>query len=201
ATRTPPRSPRTSSRWCSPRRSRPAMQSSPAAAAIPKAERTVPLRPALRILPRGPHLPTTNRAEVVVTAPRNARRSPFADVRRLIGVALLLLVGTAAIGALGRHLAQPARVAAQMPAATSCTPAQVFARMTLAQRVGQLFMVGLKSGVTDEEAAKTGQTISELHAGNVVLYGSTWNAAPALGQVTDHPTKLPGDANAARPPH
>src|SRR5690242_5633719 len=84
----------------------------------------------------------------------------------------------------------PSALDAQAPAVASCTPAQVFARMTPAQRVGQLFMVGLKSGVSDDVAAQTDQTITELHAGNVVLYGSTWNAGPALGTVTDHLTKL-----------
>jgi beta-N-acetylhexosaminidase len=132
------------------------------------------------------------RAEVAMTVPRLARR--------LFGAALLLLAGTAVIGSFGRRVAQPASVAAQTPAPASCTPAQVFAKMTLAQRVGQLFMVGLRSGVADDLAARTDQTITELHAGNVVLYGSTWNAGPVIGRVTDRLTKLAIEANAGVQP-
>src|SRR5262245_39164537 len=112
--------------------------------------------------------------------PQSGRSTIARTVRHLLGGALLVLMGLAAIGALGRHLSAPESAMAQTPATTACTPEQVFARMNVAQRVGQLFMVGLISGASDEKAAETDRTITELHAGNVVLYGSTWNVGPVI---------------------
>ena len=50
--------------------------------------------------------------------------------------------------------------------------------------MGQLFMVGLVSGATEEEAAATNETISGLHAGNVVLYGSDWSSSTVVRAAT-----------------
>lgn len=53
-------------------------------------------------------------------------------------------------------------------------------RLTLEQRAGQLFMVGLQSGATPTEAEETNATIRTQHAGNVVLYSTGWNGSPTI---------------------
>lgn len=73
--------------------------------------------------------------------------------------------------------------------------ARVLATLTPTQRVGQLFMVGLKSGATDDEAAKTYETIVDLHAGNVVFYGTGWSSGETVYQATEKLQTLATAAN------
>jgi beta-N-acetylhexosaminidase len=68
---------------------------------------------------------------------------------------------------------------AAAPAAGAPEPAtlhEVMAALTPEQRVGQLFMAGLRSDAPAEEIAVTEAAIRDLHAGNLVLYGTGWNS-------------------------
>jgi beta-N-acetylhexosaminidase len=66
--------------------------------------------------------------------------------------------------------------------AVATTPAQnVFSRMTPAQRVGQLFMVG---GPVTGLTSATKSTISRSHVGNLILTGRTTAGASAVRAVT-----------------
>lgn|GEM_PF-74997 len=67
-------------------------------------------------------------------------------------------------------------------AAASCVDT-VFNGLTPAQRVGQLFMVGLNSG--EPRSAATAAAITNAHAGNVVLFGNGWNGMAMVQQTTD----------------
>jgi beta-N-acetylhexosaminidase len=72
---------------------------------------------------------------------------------------------------------------------TACVPipkggaAGVLARMTLEQRIGQLFMVG--NPATSVSPTVLGQ-ITKRHIGNVVLTGRSYAGIPATANVTNH---------------
>ncbi len=71
-------------------------------------------------------------------------------------------------------------VAAPSPSPSSSCPAQVFARMTEAQRVGQLFLVGI-AGDPISEVAKA---VTTYHFGSLLYGADTTAGATAIGQET-----------------
>ncbi len=100
---------------------------------------------------------------------------------------LLLVLATALVGALlvpGAGSAHaPDAVAARHAArhAAPRTAASVLAEMTLAQRVGQLFMVGTPA---DEVDPATRSQIRRLHVGNVMLTGRSYGGVRAPARVS-----------------
>ena len=93
-------------------------------------------------------------------------------------LALGTVLGLVASGA-GLHAAAPAEAAA---AAVTHSPAEdVFARMTEAQRVGQVLMVGTPAtGVSSAVAS----AISQQHVGSVILTGRSHAGVGAAASVT-----------------
>ena len=87
--------------------------------------------------------------------------------------------------------ARPPRGAGSGPEAVG----DVLAQLTLEQRVGQLFMVGLQSGAPEAVAEETNETIRALHAGNVVLYGTGWNGSSVIRAATRPLQALAREAN------
>jgi beta-N-acetylhexosaminidase len=73
----------------------------------------------------------------------------------------------------------PARAQAAAPTGGA---AAVLSRMTLAQRVGQLFMVGTPVGAA---GASTLDTISSYHVGNIMLTGRSHDGVAAAAAVTE----------------
>jgi beta-N-acetylhexosaminidase len=72
----------------------------------------------------------------------------------------------------------------------------VFDRMTLAQRVGQLFMIGVPSGGLSDAAVRT---ITDYHVGNVILTGNSDAGVSAIRAVSDavqRQTSCPATASA-----
>jgi beta-N-acetylhexosaminidase len=74
-------------------------------------------------------------------------------------------------------------------------PMQPALALSIEQRVGQLFMVGLPSGASDAGAALTNDAITSSHAGSVVLFGSHWNSADSIRVVVGPLQKLARAAN------
>ncbi|MGZ4463821.1 MAG: glycoside hydrolase family 3 N-terminal domain-containing protein [Nocardioides sp.] len=66
-------------------------------------------------------------------------------------------------------------------AATTDRAARVLARMTLPQRVGQLFMVG--SDATGREARTTARQVRTLHVGSVILTGRSYAGTRRTARV------------------
>ena len=97
------------------------------------------------------------------------------------GVSTLLLLG--ALDALG--VGVPPRSGAAV--ASTLTPAAqakaAYDRMTSAQRVGQLFMVG---GPVTGLGSATESAIGRYHVGNLVLTGRTTSGAPPVRALTSH---------------
>ena len=124
----------------------------------------------------------------------------------VVGVPALLL--TAACGASqpsARARALPPEVAAATTAATpaamatgaAATATAVYDRMTQAQRIGQLFMVG---GSVTGPGSSTSTAISRYHVGNLILTGRTTAGADAVRAVTSSMDALTtGAATAAVP--
>ncbi|MHB8575094.1 MAG: glycoside hydrolase family 3 N-terminal domain-containing protein [Dehalococcoidia bacterium] len=79
---------------------------------------------------------------------------------------------------------------------TQCTAqgraATLLETLSPGQLVGQLFMVGLRSG---DDPAETDAAISDLHAGNVVLYGTGWEGADLIAATTAQLKSVTEDAN------
>ena len=78
------------------------------------------------------------------------------------------------------------RAEAAVRATTASSAAQnaaqnVFTRMTQAQRIGQLFMVG---GPASGQTSATTSTISRYHAGNLILTGRTTTGASRVRSLT-----------------
>jgi beta-glucosidase-like glycosyl hydrolase len=93
-------------------------------------------------------------------------------------LALGTVLGLVAAGA-GLHAAPPAEAAA--PAVTRSPAEDVFARMTEAQRVGQVLMVGTPAtGVSTSVAS----AISQQHVGSVILTGRSHAGVSATASVT-----------------
>jgi beta-glucosidase-like glycosyl hydrolase len=94
---------------------------------------------------------------------------------RAAALVTILLVGAATTVAGG----------AAAPAAAASTPADarvIFGRMTEAQRIGQLFMVGAAAtGVSDATRA----AITTYHVGNVILTGRSSLGVTATRSITD----------------
>ena len=83
--------------------------------------------------------------------------------------------------------------AAASPAPESC-PAQVFSRMTEAQRVGQLFLVGIAGATTAEVA----QAVSAYHFGSLLWEGTSTAGVAADQQATEAIQSLASSAATAR---
>ena len=82
---------------------------------------------------------------------------------------------------------------AQAPEALSC-PARVFSRMTAAQRVGQLFMVGIAAGSRSEVA----DAVAASHFGSL-MFGTTTSASLAeVRRITAADQSLASSAATAR---
>src|SRR3954451_17590858 len=94
---------------------------------------------------------------------------------RAAALVTILLVGAATTVAGG----------AAAPAAAASAPADahvIFGRMTEAQRIGQLFMVGAAAtGVSDATRA----AITTYHVGNVILPGRSSLGVSATRSITD----------------
>jgi beta-N-acetylhexosaminidase len=121
----------------------------------------------------------------------------------------LLTLAVAGMAALGAGRAGPARRLgparpAELVASTvalAATPAEqaqvVYDRMTQAQRIGQLFMVGTPvSGL----AAATSTAVSTYHVGNVVLTGRTTSGAAPVRALTARLDALTTSAATSRVP-
>jgi beta-N-acetylhexosaminidase len=122
---------------------------------------------------------------------QNSGTGPDASGRwRVLAVAVLVVLGTAASGG-------PARAAASR-AAASVDPAQaVYDRMSLAQRIGQLFMVGTPAtGLSGAARA----AITRYHVGNVLLTGRTTAGAPPVRALTSAADALTTSAATAGVP-
>jgi beta-N-acetylhexosaminidase len=92
----------------------------------------------------------------------------------------LTTVASVAGAALAATTASPAAAAAA--AATPATEASVLARMSTAQRVGQLFMVGTPG---TGASASTLSAIRKYHVGNVMLTGRSYIGTSATKRVSD----------------
>ena len=91
-----------------------------------------------------------------------------------------------ATAVLGIGLLVPASGSAHPPAASgrhqeTRTAASVFREMSLAQRVGQLFMVGTPADRADR---RTRAQIHRLHVGNVMLTGRSYDGVRAPARVS-----------------
>lgn len=110
------------------------------------------------------------------------RRSRALSRRELLarGTAGVIVLGSRgfsrrseARGLAGCRSGGPNQLAALLPA------------LSREQRVGQLFMVGLKSGATQADTAQTATALQSFHVGNLVLVGSGWDSSAQIrGAVT-----------------
>jgi beta-N-acetylhexosaminidase len=103
---------------------------------------------------------------------------------------IVVLISGAVVGVLASACASAAASPPSSPAAgaaaasltsSAATPTSVYDRMTQAQRIGQLFMVG--GSVTGPGSATT-TAISKYHVGNVILTGRTTAGAAPVRAVT-----------------
>jgi beta-N-acetylhexosaminidase len=121
---------------------------------------------------------------------------------RLVVLPVIVILGAA--GALlsscsrAASQASPATVAAASAGATATdTATTVYNRMTQAQRIGQLFMVG---GAVTGPGAATTAAISTYHVGNLILTGrTTTGAAPVRAIVSRMDALTTGTATARVP--
>ena len=98
------------------------------------------------------------------------------------GVVLTVLATTAGFADADLAPSGAASLAATTAVATPATMAQAaFARMTGAQRIGQLFMVG---GSVTGLGSSTVSAISRYHVGNLILTGRTTTGAPPVRALT-----------------
>ena len=130
----------------------------------------------------------------------SARRSTF-----VAACAAATLAGAAAPGLTARAApptAQTAQTAASVSASTTTlTPVDLaratLARMTTAQRVGQLFMVG---GPATGLGSATESAITRYHVGNLVLTGRTTSGTAPVRALTAHADALTTSAATAGVP-
>lgn len=119
---------------------------------------------------------------------------------RAMGPLALVVAGAAALCAGGAGPAWPAQAGASR-VALAATPAQqaqaVYDRMTQAQRIGQLFMVGTSVNALD---AATRTAVTTYHVGNVVLTGRTTSGAAPVRALTARIDALATDAATSRVP-
>ena len=110
-----------------------------------------------------------------------------------VGVPVLLLTGSSGVSS------APAPALAVAPAAATpqSAAAAVYNRMTQAQRIGQLFMVG--GAVTVPGSAAT-TAISRYHVGNLILTGRTTAGANAVRAITSRMDALTTGAATAGVP-
>jgi beta-N-acetylhexosaminidase len=104
-----------------------------------------------------------------------------------VGVPLLLLTGSGGVSQAsapaGAAAVPGAALAVVTPAAVTAqaTATSVYDRMTQAQRIGQLFMVG---GNVRGPGSATTTAISRYHVGNVILTGRTTAGANSVRAIT-----------------
>jgi len=115
---------------------------------------------------------------------RSGRASATPRITRRRAIVAALAAGATLAGAgLGVGLgASRGRAARTLPGAAGTAPASATPApaLTLEQSIGQLFMVGLRSGAGTAETAQTNDAIQTHHAGSVVLFGSGWSSAAAV---------------------
>jgi len=115
---------------------------------------------------------------------RSAHASATPRITRRRAIVAAAAAGATIAGAgLGLRLgASRGRDARTLPGAAGTAPASATPApgLTMTQGIGQLFMVGLRSGAGTAEAAQTNDAIRTHHAGNVVLFGSDWSSAAAV---------------------
>ena len=125
-----------------------------------------------------------------------ARRSTF-----LAACGATALVAGLAPGLAPDLTAQAASPASSPATATALSPADLaraaFARMTTAQRIGQLFMVG---GPVTGLGSTTVSAVTRYHVGNLVLTGRTTNGAAPVRALTAHADALTTTAATAGVP-
>jgi beta-N-acetylhexosaminidase len=97
-------------------------------------------------------------------------------------IAAAVCTAMAGVAIVASPTASVTAVAATTASSAASTAAQtVFNRMTQAQRVGQLFMVG---GPATGLASATTSAISQYHVGNLILTGRTTAGAPPVRSLT-----------------
>jgi beta-N-acetylhexosaminidase len=97
-------------------------------------------------------------------------------------LAATICTAMAGIGFAASPTCTAAAVATSTASPTAATAAQsVFNRMTQAQRIGQLFMVG---GPATGLTSATTSMISRYHVGNLILTGRTTTGAPPVRSLT-----------------
>ncbi len=111
--------------------------------------------------------------------------------------AAILLLGLACQPLASAAAARPPGQSSPAPSpAAESTVAHPLASLTPEQRVGQLFMVGVRSGADQAEAAQTAAAIGTAHVGNVVLYGNGWSSSQLVRSTTRALQQVARDANA-----
>ena len=107
------------------------------------------------------------------------------SARRILRTLPLVLVVGLGLVLIGRW--QPPALAQTGPPAAQqdCTVERIVARMTPQQRIGQLFTVGFRSGWTEQQQQATFDAITQMHAGNVVFWGTGWSSAGLISDATD----------------
>ncbi|KHK97135.1 beta-N-acetylhexosaminidase [Microbacterium mangrovi] len=113
---------------------------------------------------------------------RAVTRLRSAAALAVLAVALTGCTGTPASQASGTHSATASATPSPTPTPTPTpTPADPIADLSLAQRVGQLFMVGT---VLPNADAATVAAITDRHVGNVFLHGRSSAGATAIAALT-----------------
>ena len=119
---------------------------------------------------------------------------------------LVVLSGLVVLGVVSSLLSSSARAVQKSPpsmaaasalATPSVTATAVYDRMTPAQRIGQLFMVG---GAVTGPGSATTAAISTYHAGNLILTGRATAGAPTARAITSRMDALTTDAATAAAP-
>ncbi|MEU9841864.1 hypothetical protein AB0C69_21855, partial [Actinomadura sp. NPDC048032] len=72
------------------------------------------------------------------------------------------------IAALGLALAPPARARAQAPPGRGCDPGAILARMTDAEKIGQLVMAVTEDGPDGMPSERTRRAVQDLKIGSVI---------------------------------
>ena len=120
--------------------------------------------------------------------------------RRTVAAAATLLIALAAVGCAASAPvptgSATATTAAPTPSPTPSPTPDPLAGLSMAQRVGQVFMVG--SDVSSASAA-TLAAVTDRHAGGIFLHGRTTAGAAAVAAVVDQFTALVPEGDATGP--
>ena len=123
------------------------------------------------------------------------------QVTSLVAAGVVALVPWAVAAPAADGGVASAATATSLAAATTLTPAAqakaVYDRMTTAQRLGQLFMVG---GPVTALGSATTTAVSQYHVGNLVLTGRTTSGAAPVRALTSRADTLTTSAATAGVP-